>query len=244
MIHRAKSALRYVSLAEPLWHWRISKGNCPNCAGGLFASLGRSAFLTRCLGCKANVVTLSTVSVLRRLGVSRMRAHEFSSFGATFQFLKKHCTNFTFSEYFPGKPPVVNGIRNEDITNLTFPSNSFDLLTSNGVMEHVPEDIQGYRECHRILKPGGTLVFTVPLYDTPKSVKLASVNEDGIVWHGTPEYHDSRLGGPFSAPTFWRHSWRDMCSRVRQIGFRSVELVDVILSPSQGEPSKVVKAVK
>jgi SAM-dependent methyltransferase len=244
MIHRAKSALRYVSLAEPLWHWRISKGNCPNCAGGLFASLGRSAFLTRCLGCKANVVTLSTVSVLRSLDLGRMRAHEFSSFGATFEFLKKLCAEFSFSEYFPSKPPVVNGIRNEDITNLTFPSNTFDLLTSNGVMEHVPEDIQGYRECHRILKPGGTLVFTVPLYDTPKSVKLASVNENGIVWHGTPEYHDSRLGGPFSAPTFWRHSWRDMRDRVGQVGFRSVELVDVTLSLSQGEPSMVVKAVK
>jgi SAM-dependent methyltransferase len=173
-----------------------------------------------------------------------MRAHEFSSFGTTFEFLKRHCTDFTFSEYFPGEPPVVNGIRNEDITNLTFPSTSFDLLTSNGVMEHVPEDVQGYRECHRVLKPGGVLVFTVPLYDTLESVKLASVDGSGIVWHGTPEYHDSRLGGPLSAPTFWRHSWRDMCDRVRQVGFRSVELVDVILTPSQGEPSKVVKAVK
>jgi SAM-dependent methyltransferase len=244
MIPRATSALRYLSLAKPIWHWRLSKETCPHCDGRLFASLGKSAFLTRCLRCKANVVNLSTVSVLRSLDVSRMRAHEFSSFGATFEFLSKHCANFTFSEYFPGKPPVVNGIRNEDITNLTFPSNSFDLLTSNGVMEHVPEDVQGYRECYRVLKPGGSLVFTVPLYDTPESVKLASVNGSGIVWHGTPEYHDSRLGGAFSAPTFWRHSWRDMCDRVGQVGFRSVELIDVIIAQAQGEPSKVVKAIK
>lgn len=244
MINRTKAALRYLSLAEPIWHWRLSKGNCPNCNSRLFASLGRSAFLTRCLGCKANVVNLSTVSVLRNLDVSRMRAHEFSSYGATFNFLKGHCHDFTFSEYFPGGAPVVNGVRNEDITNLTFLSNSFDLLTSNGVMEHVPEDIQGYQECHRILKPGGMLLFTVPLYDTPESIKLASINGNEIVWHGTPEYHDSRLAGPFSAPTFWRHSWRDMCDRVRQVGFRSVELVDVILSPSHGEPSQVIKAIK
>ena len=184
------------------------------------------------------------MSVLRGLDVNRLRAHEFSSYGANFEFLTKHCTDFTFSEYFPGKARVVNGIRNEDITNLTFPSNSIDLLTSNGVMEHVPEDVQGYCECHRVLKPGGVLVFSVPLYDTPESVKLASVSGDGIVWHGTPEYHDSRLQGPFSAPTFWRHSWRDMCDRVRRVGFSSVELVDVILSPAQGEPSRVVKAVK
>jgi SAM-dependent methyltransferase len=176
--------------------------------------------------------------------VSRMRAHEFSSFGATFEFLKRHCTDFTYSEYFPGKSAMVNGIRNEDVTNQTFASNSLDLLTSNGVMEHVPEDVQGYLECHRVLKPGGMLIFTVPLYDTPESIKLASLNGKEIVWHGTPEYHDSRLGGPFTAPTFWRHSLRDMCGRVRQVGFRSVELVDVTLSKSHGEPSKVIKAVK
>jgi SAM-dependent methyltransferase len=173
-----------------------------------------------------------------------MRAHEFSSFGATFEYFRKHCPNFTFSEYFPGEPPVVGGIRNEDITDLTFASVSMDLLTSNGVLEHVPEDVQGYRECHRVLRPGGVLIFTVPLYDTPESVKLASAGEHGIVWHGNPEYHDSRLGGPLSAPTFWRHSWRDMCQRVGQVGFRSVELVDVILTPMQGGPSKVVKAMK
>jgi hypothetical protein len=88
------------------------------------------------------------------------------------------------------------------------------------------------------------LVFTVPLYDTPESVQLASVNGNGIVWHGSPEYHDSRLAVAFSAPTFWRHSWRDMCDRVHQVGFRSVELIDVTLSPSHGDPSKVVKAIK
>jgi SAM-dependent methyltransferase len=244
MMNRAKSALRYLSLAEPIWNWRLATGSCPSCDSRLFASLGRSAFLTRCLRCKANVVNLSTVSVLRGLDVSRMRAHEFSSFGATFEFLKRQCTDFTYSEYFPGKSAVVNGIRNEDVTNQTFVSNSLDLLTSNGVMEHVPEDVQGYRECHRVLKPGGMLIFTVPLYDTPESIKLASVNGNEIVWHGTPEYHDSRLEGPFTAPTFWRHSLHDVCERVRQVGFRSVELVDATLSKSHGEPSKVIKAVK
>ncbi len=94
------------------------------------------------------------------------------------------------------------------------------------------------------LETGGVLVFTVPLYDTPTSVELASVDGGQIVWHEPPEYHDSRIGGALSAPTFWRHSGRDMCDRVGQVGFRSVQLIDVILSPAQGEPSKVVKAVK
>jgi len=244
MLNRATAALRYLSLAEPVWRWRLAGGHCPGCSNRVFASLGRSAFLTRCLRCKANAVNLSTVSVLRELDIAAMRAHEFSSYGATFDFLKQFCPQFTFSEFYPGKPPVVDGIRNEDITHLSFAPETFDLLTSNGVMEHVPEDIQGFRECHRVLKPRGALVFTVPLYDTPETIHLASITESGIVWHGNPEYHDSRIGGALSAPTFWRHSLNDICARVGDVGFRSVELIDVVLSPSQGEPSKVIKAIK
>jgi SAM-dependent methyltransferase len=245
MLNRWGSALRYLRLAEPVWHWRLSGGICPNCGSHAFISLGRSAFLTRCLGCRTNAVTLATVSVLREIDLSHMRAHEFSSYGAAFEFMRRSCPQFTYSEFFPGQPAVVDGIRNEDITRLTFATDTFDVLTSNGVMEHVPADIQGYRECHRVLKPGGMLIFTVPLYDTPESVQLASLNESGdIVWHAQPEYHDSRRGGPLSAPTFWRHSLNDMCDRVQQVGFRSVELIDVTLCRSQGEPTKVIKAVK
>jgi SAM-dependent methyltransferase len=189
-------------------------------------------------------VNLSTVSVLRELDIARMRAHEFSSYGATFEFLKRSCPQFTFSEFFSGQPAVVNGVRNEDITRLSIAPDTFDLLTSNGVMEHVPEDIQGYRECHRVLKRDGMLIFTVPLYNTPTSVHLASLTENGIVWHGVPEYHDSRIGGALLAPTFWRHFLNDICELVQQVGFRSVELIDVTLSALHGEPSKVIKAIK
>ena len=190
-------------------------------------------------------MTLATVSVLRAIDLVPMRAHEFSSYGATFEFMKRSCPQFSFSEFFPRQPAIVDGIRNEDVTHLSFATDTFDLLTSNGVMEHVPADVQGYRECHRVLRRGGMLIFTVPLYDTPESVQLASLTESGdIVWHAQPEYHDSRRGGPLSAPTFWRHSLNDMCDRVQQVGFRSVELIDVTLCRSQGEPTKVIKAVK
>lgn len=245
ILSRASSILRYFTLAEPPYHWRVALGQCPRCGNRLFASFGRSAFLTRCLGCKANVVTLSTVAVLRKFEVSRLRAHELSSYGATFEYLRDQCPNFTFSEYIPNGPAFVGGIRNEDVTALSFASDSLDLLTSNGVMEHVPEDVRGYAECFRVLKPGGMLIFTVPLYDTESTVKMASMEGDGkIVWHREPEYHDSRRGGPKSAPTFWRHSCRDMVDRVRQVGFSHVDLLDVVLSKAQGEPSKVVCAIK
>lgn len=244
IILRARSLLNYLFEAEPFPRWRVSSGRCPNCHSRLFASFGRSAFLTRCIGCRANISTLSTVAVIAKLDITTLRAHEFSSYGAMFEYLRRHAGSFTCSEYFPDGAPVVGGIRNEDVTALTFENESIDLLTSNSVMEHVPDDVQGYRECYRVMKFGGLLVFTVPLCDASNTVKLASLERGRIIWHDTPEYHGSRATGPHSVPTFWRYSQHDICQRVQQVGFSRVELVDVMLSSAQGQPSKVVRAVK
>lgn len=43
-----------------------------------------------------------------------------------------------------------------------FPASTFDAVTLNHVIEHVPDPVQTLRECYRILKPGGTLVQFTP----------------------------------------------------------------------------------
>lgn len=43
---------------------------------------------------------------------------------------------------------------------LDYPPDFFDVATSNGVLEHVPNDLDSLREIYRILKPGGTFVLT------------------------------------------------------------------------------------
>lgn len=59
------------------------------------------------------------------------------------------------------------GIPNENVINcpgenLTFPDNFFDVIFQNEVLEHVQDDTQVLRECLRVLKPGGQLVFFTP----------------------------------------------------------------------------------
>jgi len=43
-----------------------------------------------------------------------------------------------------------------------FQTSTFDAVTLNHVIEHVPDPVQTLRECFRILKPGGTLVLFTP----------------------------------------------------------------------------------
>src|SRR6478736_3566291 len=48
--------------------------------------------------------------------------------------------------------------------DLTFPDNSFDTVVSTEVLEHVPDPQRAFREMHRVVKPGGYVIVSTPLY--------------------------------------------------------------------------------
>jgi SAM-dependent methyltransferase len=50
-----------------------------------------------------------------------------------------------------------------DITRLVFPDASFDLVVHSDTLEHVSDPARGLQECRRVLAPGGSCVFTVPI---------------------------------------------------------------------------------
>ena len=244
---RWRSAWRYLQWADSPFQWRFSKSLCQNCGGRYFLSLKPDAFMTRCLSCTANAVNLSLIPVIKKHSSKSevVTAWEMSTYGATLNFLKKNFSQVIQSEFFPDKNPGenVNGILNQDVQNLSFESESIDLITSNQVFEHVPNDEQGYAECFRVLKKNGALIFTVPLYDISETKQLAKVIDGKVIHLTEPEYHDSRIAGPKSALTFWHHSQNDISNRVSSAGFNTI-LVDIFIAPSQKIPQKVVYAVK
>jgi SAM-dependent methyltransferase len=46
-----------------------------------------------------------------------------------------------------------------DAEKLPFGDASFDLVFGHAILHHIPDLAQGFREFHRVLRPGGTLVF-------------------------------------------------------------------------------------
>lgn len=105
----------------------------------------------------------------------------------------------------------------EDLTALTLPSNTFDLVTTNEVLEHVPSIDAALAELARILKPGAWHIGTHPLKHQVRSI-VKSKLENGIVVHlAQPEYH----GDPFSdsgSLVFEIPGW-DILDRARTAGF-------------------------
>jgi GT2 family glycosyltransferase/2-polyprenyl-3-methyl-5-hydroxy-6-metoxy-1,4-benzoquinol methylase len=55
-----------------------------------------------------------------------------------------------------------SNLTNQNLEALTFRDNSFDIVITSDVMEHVRLDDQAHQEIRRVLKPGGIYLFTVP----------------------------------------------------------------------------------
>lgn len=94
-----------------------------------------------------------------------------------------------------------DGIRREDVTRLTFPSASIDLLVSSEVLEHVEDLDAAFAETERVLRPGGVHLFTVP----PKQVTARRAEHvDGeLVHHLEPDYHGDPRNPEGGILAFW-----------------------------------------
>ncbi len=118
-----------------------------------------------------------------------------------------------------------DGVRCEDVQHLSFEDASFDLVTHTEVFEHVPDDAQGFRELHRVLRSGGLMLFTVPLHDTATTIERAALRDGELVHLLPPTYHSDRLRGA-GRVLCYRDYGRDIVHRLVAAGF-----VDVALLP-------------
>ncbi len=81
------------------------------------------------------------------------------------------------------------------IEHLDFPDNSFDVLTSCDVIEHVEHDDQALREFYRVLRPGGVAILTVP------ALQWLCSPHDEVLSHRR-RYHREPLRGMLRAAGF------------------------------------------
>jgi SAM-dependent methyltransferase len=106
-------------------------------------------------------------------------------------------TTFYDTQYNFGK--IVNGLSNQDISNLSFESNSFDLVIHSEVLEHVPDFRKAHAESIRVLKSGGDLVFTIPVQlNNVKSYPRFKLDPSGALIHQPPKIWHGWAGGPFA----------------------------------------------
>lgn len=158
--------------------------------------------------------------------------------------VEKYSSSHFFSHVAPGSIDAASGLRSENLENLTFEDESFDFLITQDVMEHVFEPKKAFNEIARVLKPGGSHVFTVPLINKsdPTECWASKSKDNEIIFHHKPEYHGNPIDSSGSLVTM--HWGYDIASYIMKaantpttivfidnidIGVRA-EFIEVIIS--------------
>lgn len=100
-------------------------------------------------------------------------------------------------------------LKQVDITNIPFEDDSFDFILCNHVLEHIPNDGKAMSELYRVMRPGGSGVFQVPIdYDR------AETYEDSTIT--TPSEREKEFGRPDHV----RMYGPDFKLRLEAVGFK------------------------
>jgi len=112
----------------------------------------------------------------------------------------KEACHYIATQFLPGEKlgQTIRGVRNENLEEQTFPSESFDIVLSLDVMEHVYNPDRAFQEVYRTLRPGGAYICTFPVrkHQTNAWERRFEKNDDGSLRHlKEPEIH----GNPIDA---------------------------------------------
>lgn len=146
----------------------------------------------------------------------------FNAFAKVFP--KLTTSEFLGPDRTPGESVFVarhaTKVRHEDLTRLSFKDQSFDWVITQDVFEHVPDFAEAFRQCARVLRPEGRLVFTVPFSSALSKTQIrARLRPDGAIEHLLPpEIHGNPIDGNGSL-CFQNFGW-DILDTLRTSGFR------------------------
>ncbi len=126
------------------------------------------------------------------------------------------CSEYWGDEHAPGA--VVNGIRHEDLEQLSFADGTIDTVLSSDVLEHVPDAYRAHREIFRVLRLGGRHIFTVPFAGVPKDDVRARRVDDRIEYLAERLYHGDPVH-PGRGVLVWRIFGQEMLKQLEGIGF-------------------------
>jgi SAM-dependent methyltransferase len=143
--------------------------------------------------------------------------HEMAPGGRGASLKLGTANDYTSSQYDPAlrlgaRSP--NGWVNQDAERQTYADNSFDLVVTQDVFEHIFDIDAAFREIARTLRPGGAHIFTTPLVNKAKPTEArASRESDGSIRHlCEPEYHGNPVDPKGSLVT-WNFGY-DLAARV------------------------------
>ncbi len=106
--------------------------------------------------------------------------------------------------------PTSESIETIDMLAIDYPSESFDFVIANHVLEHVDDDLLALSELRRVLKAGGYAILQTPFSD-----KLTQTFSDPGIDSSSARYQ------AYGQEDHVRLYGRDIFARIESAGFRS-----------------------
>jgi SAM-dependent methyltransferase len=169
----------------------------------------------RCEGCGSIPRQRAVMLMLQDLAPNwrELAIHESSPSGPTSDRLWRECKGYVPSFCYPDVPRGAqhNGARCEDLEQLTFADDQFDVVITQEVFEHIFDYRGAFREVMRTVKPGGIHLFTTPKYKGLRKTEDRAIRKaDGEIQHLVePEYHGNPIDSSGSLVTV--HYGDDIC---------------------------------
>jgi SAM-dependent methyltransferase len=149
--------------------------------------------------------------------------------------MRKECPGYLASHFDPkipfGTMDPDGRYRCEDLEHQTFPAESFDLVVTQDVFEHLFNPDLAIREIARTLRPGGAHIATVPMVMKEQPSRRRARLSDGKVIHELPpEYHGNPISADGSLVTFdWGFDLADYLGEASGLSMKLLFIDDLHL---------------
>ena len=171
---------------------------CSNCSASLRYRHQAAVIISKYTSASSD----SFAELAKEPAFQQLHVYEPGIVGPFRKYFKEH-PNYTTSYLWDNVEPgdSKDGVRCENLERLTFDDESFDLVISSDIFEHVRKPYEAFSEIYRVLKPGGMHVFTVPLnWPLPENA-VSRVDTSGAedvfvlpeVYHGSPTASEGSL---------------------------------------------------
>jgi SAM-dependent methyltransferase len=122
---------------------------------------------------------------------------------------------------------IIQNFRNEDLENQTYEDESFDIIVTSDVMEHVYNPEKAFKEIARTLKRGGAHIFTVPIINKHKKTEVWAIlgENDQPEFLKTPEFHGNPVNPEGSPMTM--HYGYDIIDLIKRASGLETEIVSL-----------------
>jgi SAM-dependent methyltransferase len=180
-------------------------------------SISRNRHVARCI---VEVFAGYSIRCLKDLAkVTSLRIYNMAM-GDCFGAVWGRRPHIVCSEYWEGwkSGERREGVLCQDVRSLSFDDDSFDLVVSQDVFEHVPYYGRGFAEVFRVLKPEGYHIFSVPVDPVAPTTSRFALQDGRMVAELPVELHGDPMRGETPVVTTFG---RDLLDYLREVGFEA-----------------------